>query len=57
MTWYAWTLIAVLVVSALATVLRIGEPREPLTPGAAVIVLVGNGLVIWAIIALAERTA
>lgn len=43
--------------SALATVLRIGEPREPLTPGAAVIVLVGNGLVIWAIIALAERTA
>lgn len=45
-------LISWLVLGALATVGSIGKARKPTTPGLAVVVLLGNALVIWGIVSL-----
>lgn len=55
--WYAYVLIGVMVMSALGTVWSVGKPRRPLTPDTAVFVIVTNALMIWAIVALAERAS
>lgn len=53
MTWYAWVVIAVLVINPLLAIAIIGKPRKPLTSGNAIFGLIGNALIIWAILALA----
>lgn len=51
-SWYGWVLVGALTVNALATVARIGEPREPITPTDAVTTLIRNGVWIAAVLAL-----
>lgn len=53
MTWYAWMIVAALAAGAILSVLSVGRPREPLTPGVVAAVVVTDGLMIWAIVALA----
>jgi hypothetical protein len=55
MTWYAWTIIATLVLGAGIQIATIGRPREPLTPGVVLVTTVLNGLIVWGIITLATR--
>lgn len=55
MTWYSWVIVALIAWSSLTCVMRIGKPREPLDGGSVVVILIFNGLMIWAIFALAER--
>lgn len=57
MTWYAWVAVAFFVVGTLATVSMVGKPREPLDGGTAALVVLANGLLIWLIVALAERAS
>jgi hypothetical protein len=54
MEWYAYAMVALIAISTLATILTIGKPKVPTTPGMAVAVLVTNGLLIWGILALAS---
>lgn len=53
MVWFAWVLVAVCALNAAANVLYIGKDREPITPGNALAICVVNGLIAWAVIALA----
>jgi len=50
MTWPQWVLIAWLVLSALVMVARVGKPREPIEPEAAVVNLVVTALVVWLVV-------
>lgn len=40
MTWQAWVLIGLTVLSVLVTVGTVGQPRRPTTPGTAVLTIV-----------------
>jgi hypothetical protein len=57
MTWYAWLIVAALVAGALLNVRDIGKPRGPITPAAAMLVIVANALMIYGVVALALRGA
>jgi hypothetical protein len=46
-----WLLVALLVVNAAGAVLSVGKPREPITPGSALRVVVVNMLVVAAVFA------
>ena len=52
MAWQQWALVALIAASTLSVVGSIGRPREPLTPGVAVAVLVTNVLMIWAVVTI-----
>lgn len=43
MTWADWTILTMLLVNMVATILLIGKPREPITPGHAAFVFVVDG--------------
>jgi hypothetical protein len=51
MTWYAWVLVAYIVVD-LCAVAWIGRSIE-MTPAVAVVSLVSGGLLVWAVVSLA----
>lgn len=53
MNWVAWWLVAILVLNVIATIARIGEPREPLTSADAIAVLIVNALILWSVLSLA----
>jgi hypothetical protein len=53
--WYIWAVVAVTVLSSLAQIAMIGRPRDPITPGVAIVSLIINGLCIWAILAGASQ--
>lgn len=57
MTWYAWVAIAALALGGALNITSIGKPRRPITPGTALSVVIANGLLIWAIVSLSERSA
>jgi hypothetical protein len=46
-----WLLVALLAVNAAGAVLSVGKPREPMQPGSALIVVVGNTLIVVAVLA------
>ncbi len=48
----ALAVIALIVIGTIATILLIGKPRKPITPGAAVITLLLNALVIFGVLYL-----
>jgi hypothetical protein len=52
MTWFDWTLIALLALSTIGQVLEIGKPRDPRTHNDAVLNLVVTALVICGIVML-----
>jgi hypothetical protein len=52
MTWYAWALIAYIVIDRIGTVAMIGRQID-LTPAFAVTSLVTGSLIVWAILSLA----
>jgi hypothetical protein len=57
MTWYAWAMVVLLAFGQVASVLLIGKPRDPRTPGEALVSIVINGLFIWAIVAFKQAVS
>lgn len=55
MPWYAWVLVAVFAINSLVVIAKIGKPRERLTSTDAIVILVCNGLMTWAVVALAMK--
>lgn len=55
MIWYAWLMIAVHVIGALASIFLIGKRREPYTPTSAAIGVCISALWILGIVALATN--
>jgi len=53
MPWYAWLMIGLQALNSVLYVAMIGKPRDPVTPGLAVGVMVGSALWIWGIVSLA----
>lgn len=53
MPWYAYAVLLVLALASASNVLLIGRPREPIDPATALATLIFNGLMAWAVIALA----
>lgn len=53
MVWYAWVLVALFALGALATIARIDKPREPIDTGTAIATVIIHGLYVWAIVSLA----
>jgi hypothetical protein len=54
MTWEAIVLIALFTIGGLATVLTIGEPRKPTTPGIAVVTIILDTFLIYLVLRLAN---
>lgn len=54
MPWFAWVICIVLALSMCVTVMMIGRPRPATTPGLALLTIICNSLIIWAIIDLAQ---
>lgn len=52
MTWFEISLIAYLAAGIAATVLLIGQPRQPITPGTALLTLLVNGAAIAGVVVL-----
>lgn len=50
MTWFGWLLIALMLISTLATIGLIGQPRKPISNGAAIFATVLNGLLAMGIL-------
>lgn len=55
MIWYAWVMVGLYVLAALATVAFVDQPRKPITRGVAVLTLITHSLYIWAIVTLATN--
>lgn len=53
MIWYAWAIVALLVLGAIANILLIDRPRGPITHGSAVANVIVNVLIIWGVVSLA----
>lgn len=55
MPWYAWVMVAVEVLTAVAVVGAIGVERKPVTAAQGIRVLAINAFLVWGIVALATR--
>ena len=55
MNYALYVIAAVCIVGAVVTIFRVGEPREPLTPGDAAIITVLNAVIITILILAAIR--
>lgn len=42
MTWEKWVLLGILLFSSMMVILTIGKPRQPITPGMALVILLVN---------------
>lgn len=47
MTWFGVVFVCLMGLSTVLSIHSVGRPREPLTPGAAVAILIINGLLTW----------
>lgn len=52
MTWFGYVFVCLMALNAAMCVANVGRPREPMSPGAALTVLVVNGLIVWGAIAV-----
>jgi hypothetical protein len=50
MTWFEYLLISLLSLNVIVMILMVGKPREPVTPGVAVVTLVINSALILGVI-------
>lgn len=53
MTWYAWVMVGVIVLSTGTVLGKIGQHREPITGWEAALIALTNGAFVWGIVALA----
>ena len=52
MSWQQWLLVGFFAFAALANITTIGEPRKPTTPNSAVVALIAQALLIWALVSI-----
>ena len=51
MTWFDWLLVGLLALNAVVSVLLVGEPREPIKPATAALVVMLNSTLVFGVFA------